>query len=61
MPRGGPQTSACTKWSVWWSSRKHGRHAEQLHPSDPSYHAMPNSAEDVYATTFGVRNWNLGS
>jgi hypothetical protein len=35
--------------------------AEQLHPSDPKYHAMPNSAEDVYATSFGVRNWNLRS
>jgi hypothetical protein len=34
---------------------------EQLHPNDPKYHAIPNSAEDVYATSFGVRNWNLRS
>jgi hypothetical protein len=33
----------------------------QTNPMDPSYHAMPNSAEAVHARTFGVRNWNLGS
>lgn len=61
MPRGGPKLPLVQNGAFGGAAGNMGGMLEQLHPNDPKYHAIPNSAEDVYATSFGVRNWNLRS
>ena len=61
MPRGGPKLPLVQNGAFGGAAGNMGGMLAQTNPMDPSYHAMPNSAEAVHARTFGVRNWNLGS